>query len=90
MTVILVGLAGASLIILAWILGSIKAVQRHKSLIDLQFAVISLIGSFFLTAYSYLRNDIVFLGLSVVISLVIAFEILYSIHVKKIHKKRKR
>ena len=86
---IVIGVIGATLIVIAWVFGIAKAVKRHKSLIDLQFAFISLIGSLFLGTYSYLIGDVIFIGLSVAITASIAFEIVYSIHVKKIHRRRR-
>ena len=86
----LIGFAGALLIILAWAFETIEGVKKHKALIDLKFSVISLAATFILFFYSWLNNDAVFIYLNLVLFVILSLEIWYTIHIKKVHKKKKR
>ncbi len=81
-----IGAIGALLILGSWLFQTIKEVKKHKSLVDLKFSLIYLVGVIFLSTYSYLVSDPVFLWLNIAILLTILGEIIYSVHVKKIHK----
>jgi lipid-A-disaccharide synthase-like uncharacterized protein len=82
-----IGIIGALLIFVAWALETIKSVRRHKSLIDLQFSVIILLGTLFLLAYSLQINDFVFIWVNMLLAGVETFEIVYSIYVRKLHRR---
>ena len=82
-----VGIIGALLIFVAWALETIKEVKRHKSLVDLQFSFIILIGTIFLLIYSIQINDFIFIWVNVLLAGVELFEIVYSIHFRKLHKR---
>ncbi|HLD57236.1 MAG TPA: hypothetical protein VJA47_02960 [archaeon] len=88
MSILLIGLIGAAILIFGWGFETIEAVRRHKSLVDLKFAFNHLIGISFLLAYSTLINDSVFMPLNAIIVSLIAIEIWYSLHIKKIHKNK--
>jgi len=85
----LIGIIGGLLIVLAWVMETVEAVRKHKSLIDLKFSVIFFFAQIFLAIYSWQKQDAVFLSLSSTLLVIITFEIAYSIHVKKVHKKKK-
>ena len=85
---LIVGLIGAVILIFGWGFQTIESVRRHKSLVDLRFAFTHFTGVAFLLAYSILINDSVFIPLNVIIVSLIAIEIWYSLHIKKIHKNR--
>ena len=82
-----IGIVGALLIFVAWALETIKEVRRHKSLVDLQFSLMILIGTVFLLAYSIQINDFVFIWVNALLFCVELFEIVYSLSVKKLHKR---
>ena len=84
----LIGIIGGMLILAAWASETAHAIRRHKALIDLQFSAISLIGSLLLALYASERNLYIFFWLNIAIAAIILFEIWYSVHIKKIHKKR--
>ncbi len=83
-----IGLIGAAILILGWGFQTIESVRRHKSLIDLRFAFTHFTGVTFLLAYSILINDSVFVPLNVIIVSLIGIEIWYSLHIKKVHRKK--
>ncbi len=82
-----IGAIGALLLFVAWVLATIKEVRRHKSLVDLQFSVLILFGTLFLLAYSIQINDAIFIWVNILLALVELFEIIYSIRVKKLHRR---
>ncbi len=88
MSALIIGLIGAAILILGWGFQAIESVRRHKSLVDLRFAFTHFSGVAFLLAYSILINDSVFIPLNVIIVSLIALEIWYSLHIKKVHKNR--
>jgi lipid-A-disaccharide synthase-like uncharacterized protein len=85
-----IGIIGAALILGAWVMETKESVKKHKALIDLQFSVLALAGNVALAIYSYFMNIPIYFWLNGCIALVIVFEIIYSIHIKKIHKRKKR
>ena len=88
MIVLAVGVIGAVFLILAWVFEAREAVRRHKSLIDLRFAFIYLVGVSVLVLYSWLIQDMVFTWLNTIILIAVLLEIWYSVHVKKVHRKK--
>ena len=87
---LLVGVLGAVLILLSWVFETMEGVKEHRSLMDIRFAAIYLPGVALLVAYSWYIGDAVFLWLNTAIAIFVAAELLYSIHVKKVHKTRKK
>ena len=83
----LIGMIGGALIILAWILETAEGVRKHKSIVDLRFSAIFFVATILLTVYSWQRADMVFFYLNIILMAILVIEILYSIHVKKVHKK---
>lgn len=86
MFVLAVGVIGAVLLIAAWVFEAREAVRRHRSLIDLRFAFIYLVGVSVLAFYSWLIEDAVFVWLNTIILVAVVAEIWYSLHVKKVHR----
>ncbi len=87
---IYLGLAGAIILILAWLFETIECVRKHKSLIDLRFAFASLFATGLLSAYSWqIKND-VFLWLNIILLIFVVLEIAYTLSIKKVHKRFKR
>ena len=84
--IFLIGIMGDFFIVLAWAVNAAEAVKRHKSLMDLKFAGITATGVIILAYYSWLRVDWVFLSLQFILLFLILIEIIYSLHVKKLHK----
>lgn len=82
-----IGILGGILIIIAWLLETVEAIKRHKSLIDLKFALINIIAIALLLFYSLQRNDAVFIYLNIALFIIVLVEIAYSISIKKIHKR---
>jgi lipid-A-disaccharide synthase-like uncharacterized protein len=83
------GFAGALLIICAWAFEAFEAVERHKSLMDLKFIAIYIIAMSLLFIHSVSINDAVLIFLNGTILVIAAFEVVYSIHVKKVHKRKR-
>lgn len=83
-----IGLAGAIVILVAWAYETAKEVRQHKSLLDLRYSVMSLIGLVLLTIYSYAINVMIFFWLNIAIIAVIIFEVWYSLRIRKLHKVR--
>jgi lipid-A-disaccharide synthase-like uncharacterized protein len=77
------GIAGAILLLIAWLFETFESVKKHKSLIDLKFALIYLAGTILLGVYSFQKNDYVFLGLQSCLVILVVFEIIYTIYKKK-------
>lgn len=80
------GISGAIIIVIAWTWETIEAIKRHKSLVDLSFAALSLIGNTLITIYSWMIQNMIFFWLNFIIWIVIIFEIWYSLHIKKVYK----
>jgi len=83
----IIGVVGGVLVLAAWALETVETVEKHKKLLDLKFSLISLVGTAMLSFYAEIEGFVVFFWLNLTITLVIIFEIWYSIHVKKIHKR---
>jgi len=83
----ILGIIGALLILSAWAIQAEESVRRHKSLIDLKFAVIYLVATSCLAIYSYQVKDAVFFWFQIGLLSIVLFEIFYSLIVKKIHKR---
>lgn len=78
-----IGIIGALFILIAWVFETIEGVRKHKSLVDLKFALLFLIGTILLASYSYLRADLVFLFLNIALLITILFEIGYTFYLKR-------
>lgn len=74
-----IGIAGAILLLIAWLFETYESVKRHKSLIDLKFAFIYIISTILLTIYAYQRNDAVFFYSNLALICLVIFEIVYTI-----------
>jgi hypothetical protein len=77
------GIAGAALLIAAWLFETLKSIKLHKSLVDLKFAAIYMSGTMMLAVYSFLRKDMIFLSINIILITLVSFEILYTIFKKK-------
>jgi MtN3 and saliva related transmembrane protein len=60
----LIGLFGLICIVFAWIPQTVKTVRNKRSDIGLPFLILYILGSFSLTVYSVLLNDIIFMILN--------------------------
>lgn len=78
-----IGIIGALLILIAWIMGLVDELRSRKNLIELRFSMISLVGTTILFYYAYSIGDLVFQFLNGGIFVVIIFEILYTYHVTR-------
>ncbi len=75
-----IGIAGAILLLAAWLFETYESVKRHKSLIDLKFAFIYITSTVLLTVYAYQNNDMVFFSVNLCLIVLVLFEIIYTIH----------
>jgi len=82
----ILGIIGSVIILIAWMFEAEEAIRKHRSLIDLKFAVMYAVATFMLAVYSYQVNDAVFFWFQIGLFVIIMFEIVYSIRIKKIHK----
>ena len=77
------GIMGASFILIAWILGLMDELKTRKNLIELRFSILSLAGTVILYYYALMKGDLVFQFLNLGIFFVIVFEILYTVYIVK-------
>jgi lipid-A-disaccharide synthase-like uncharacterized protein len=75
-----IGIAGAILLLVAWLFETFESVKRHKALIDLKFALIYIISTILLTIYAFQRNDMIFFSTNALLIVLVIFEIFYTIH----------
>jgi len=80
-----IGIAGAILLLVAWLFETYESVKKHKALIDLKFAFIYIISTILLTVYAFQRNDNIFFSVNLCLIVLVLFEIFYTI--KKTKKK---
>lgn len=83
----LAGIVGSILILVAWLFETEESIRKHKSLIDLKFAIVYITGVILLTFYSLEINDSVFFTLQIALTVLILFEILYTVYKKKVAKR---
>lgn len=75
-----IGIAGAILLLVAWLFETYESVKKHKSLIDLKFAFIYIVSTVLLTIYAYQNNDMVFFSVNIFLIIIVLFEIVYTIY----------
>jgi lipid-A-disaccharide synthase-like uncharacterized protein len=75
-----IGIAGAILLLFAWLFETFESIKRHKALVDLKFALIYITSTILLTVYAYQRNDYVFFSVNICLIILVLFEIAYTIH----------
>jgi len=75
-----IGIAGAVLLLVAWLFETFESIKRHKALVDLKFALIYITSTILLTVYAYQRNDFVFFSVNICLIVLVLFEIAYTIH----------
>jgi len=75
----LIGIAGAILLLIAWIFETYESIKKRKALVDLKFALIYITSTILLTVYAYQRNDIVFFSVNLCLIVLVLFEIFYTI-----------
>ncbi len=75
-----IGIAGAILLLAAWLFETYESVKRHKSLIDLKFAFIYITSTVLLTVYAYQNSDVVFFSVNLCLIVLVLFEIVYTIY----------
>jgi len=75
-----IGIAGAILLLVAWLFETYESIKNHKTLVDLKFALIYITSTILLTVYAYQRNDFVFFWVNLGLIILVLFEIFYTIH----------
>lgn len=83
------GILGGIIIIVSWLYETEEAIRRHKSMVDLRFAVAQIVGIVLLTAYAASIRDEIFFVINFVLTVIVAFELAYSLYVKKIHRRKR-
>lgn len=83
MDIAAIGIIGAFLVLLSWVYETIEELKERKSLVDLKFAVVNLIGTSILTYYSYVTGLTIFVYLNIALVSFISFEIFYTIYLHK-------
>ena len=89
----ILGVLGGFFLLAAWLFETEEAIRKHKKLIDLKFAFIYITGNIFMTLYSIATGNRIFIFINAAIMLLVAFEILYTLHFKVFnswHKKLKK
>jgi hypothetical protein len=79
-----IGIAGAVLLLVAWLFETYESVKRHKALVDLKFAFIYIASTILLTVYAYQNNDVVFFSVNLLLIMLVLFEIAYTIYKTKL------
>lgn len=74
-----IGIAGALLLLFAWLFETYESIKRHKALVDLKFALIYITSTVLLAIYSYQQNDYVFFIMQLCLIVLVLFEIFYTI-----------
>lgn len=75
-----IGIAGALLLLFAWLFETYESIKKHKALVDLKFALIYITSTILLAVYSYQRNDQVFFIMQLCLIVLVLFEIFYTLH----------
>lgn len=75
-----IGIAGAILLLAAWVFETYESIKRHKALVDLKFALIYITSTILLAIYSYQRSDYVFFIMQLCLIVLVLFEIFYTIN----------
>ena len=75
-----IGIAGAILLLVAWLFETYESVKNHKALVDLKFALIYIASTILLTVYAYQRNDYVFFWVNLGLIILVIFEISYTMY----------
>jgi lipid-A-disaccharide synthase-like uncharacterized protein len=75
-----IGIAGAVLLLVAWLFETFESIKRHKALVDLKFALIYITSTILLTIYAFQRNDYVFFSVNICLIVLVLFEIFYTIN----------
>ena len=78
-----IGIAGAVLLLVAWLFETIESVKHHKALIDLKFSIIYITSVTLLAIYAYQRNDAVFFYNNLALIALVLFEIFYTIYKRR-------
>ena len=78
-----IGIIGAVILILSWVYETAEGLKEHKELIDLRFAVANISAIVILIAYSWMIKNDIFFWLNIVLAIVVAAEIGYTLAVKK-------
>src|SRR3989344_6019880 len=86
----ILGVLGGFVLLSAWFFETEEAIRKHKKLIDLKFAFIYITGNIFMTLYSIATGNRIFIFINAAIMLLVAFEILYTLHFKVYGKWHKR
>jgi len=73
-----IGIAGAILLLVAWLFETYESIKNHKALVDLKFALIYIASTILLTVYAYQRNDYVFFWVNLGLIILVLFDFLYN------------
>ena len=84
-----IGMIGALLLLGAWLFETAETIKERKALVDLRFAAIYAVANVFLVAYSWLRQDYVFLAIAISILTLVTFEIIFTLCMKKDRRRRR-
>lgn len=79
-----IGLAGSVILVIAWLFETIEGIKEHKALIDLRFAVASLVAVLLLVVYSWMIENLIFYWLNIILGIIVVLEIVYTLGVKKV------
>jgi len=80
---IVIGIIGLSLMMVAWIAETVDLIKKKESKLDMNFAVFSIIGSILLLIYSIQIKNIIFIIMKSVVIILICISMFYSL---KLHK----
>ncbi len=80
---LLIGILGSAILMAGWAYETFQAIKHHQELVDLNFAFIYLIGISFLTYYSYLIQNAVFLWLNFMLLVLIGVEAIVTLYLRR-------
>ena len=84
------GVFGGTLFIIAWVYELYEEIHKHKMYQDLKFAYMNLIGIIAMIIYAYTINSTLFFYLNIVLLFFVGFEIAYSKHLQRKHRKKSK
>lgn len=84
------GIVGGTLFVIAWVYEMWEEIHLHKSLIDLKFAFMNLVGTSLILVFSYITNSSLFFYLNCSLLFFILVEIVYSLYIQNKRKKSRR
>ena len=79
----ILGILGLSLLAVGWLTEAVKIIRDKKANIEVKFAILYVIGSLLLTAYSFQIGDMIFMILNALVALFSLLSLFYAVKYRK-------